>query len=93
MEPESRKRWEQTRSIGFARFVLIFGVLMWGMTMTVVFLLAVEWLTNLLFGAHSLRVTGFALVGTLVGLLSGISIWFIMEQKYRKDEDNKHPGE
>lgn len=81
MNEKQRAIWEQTRAKGMWRFVLLYGVLLWGGLMILIrlafdfFFSGPRLLVNLMIHVPILAVTGF---------IFGLVLWRIGENKYRK---------
>lgn len=76
-------RWEKVRAKGALRFVLLYGVLGWGVTTAIVFT-GILWLLP---GDDPARL--LPLVFTLFplgGLAWGASMWWFLERAYRRRE-------
>lgn len=79
---ESKSNWAETRKMGKNKFILIYGVLFWGLIMAIAFFFlnlnenaSIPWYVHLLI---SLGI--FAIAGYFVGLLS----WNSAEKKYHE---------
>ena len=83
LEPRSRALWEAVRLLGFWRFSLVFGVMAWGMTMTVCILIALEWLPVPQPPRPHLA-KRVAALGAVCGFAWGAAMWGVMERKYRR---------
>lgn len=79
VKPEQIARWEATRAKGMLRYVLVSGVLSYGLPMFVVmtFIVNSSKLTPI-FAAIS---AGLWAAG---GAIFGISVWFVQERQYNK---------
>lgn len=83
-EQDWSKKWERTRVMGMAKYVLIYGFLMWGA------------LTSLLFQGLSMYSSGFQYTNymaqlftptlslMIAGVMFGVSTWLSSENKYNK---------
>jgi len=83
MKPLTEKqaaRWKKTRRMGRWRYTLIYGVLLWGIPVAILWSVAMAWtqgwgmLPNLL----KLSLIGFPIGGVLYGRL----MWWIFETRY-----------
>ena len=79
MKPEVLARWEKTRAKGRTHYILVRGVLSYGLAMFVA----------MTFFAHrgdlSPKFIGISAVAWLIGgALFGILTWYIFERQYRK---------
>ena len=77
---ENKSNWAETRKMGKTKFILVYGMLFWGLIMAVAFFFlnlsenaSIPWYIHLLI---SLGI--FAIAGYFVGLLS----WNSAEKKY-----------
>lgn len=81
MNKKQRAIWERTRAKGMWRFVLLYGVLLWGGLMIVVrsvfdfFVSSPRLLDNL---------TVHVPIFVVAGFIFGLAMWLIAEHKYRK---------
>lgn len=83
MEPGNDQfgKWDQVRSKGMLRFVIVQGSLGWGLGSAVIFCL-IMWLTS---DMDIARLGPLALVAfPLGGLLWGAAMWWIMERQYAR---------
>lgn len=79
MKPAALAQWQKTRARGMRRFVLVAGVLSWGVPMFFVM--------TFIIGKPGIRpamIAISALIWLLGGALFGISMWFVTERQYRK---------
>jgi len=81
-KPRSIQRWERTRSAGLARYILVHGILLYGLPL---FLL-------MSFVVHRQRLSpafllASALLWTLGGALFGWAMWHVRERMYRRLAD------
>ena len=74
-------RWEMTRALGFWRFVVVDGVMAYGMTMAMALLLLREWTVG---PTSAYVVTRMAVEGVLGGLVFGVLAWVATERKYAR---------
>ena len=79
MKPEALAKWEKVRAKGRTRYVLVSGVLSYGLPMFVV-------MTFLVHRADlSPRFVGIsAIVWAIGGALFGAIMWYVLERQYRK---------
>ncbi|WP_020674469.1 hypothetical protein [Geopsychrobacter electrodiphilus] len=86
MNKKQIKNWEATRSKGKKRFVLISGVLNWGV------LTAILWSLVMSYTSGS-RFLNYFLIAIVVfpigGVLFGHVTWNFMEKKYLKEKSKK----
>ena len=81
MKPEQLAKWKETRKKGKLRFVLVHGVLLFGLPMFVAMTLFREW-GNL--DPQLLAIS--AVVWSLGGAAFGAAMWFVQERQLRKAE-------
>ena len=82
MKPKQLEAWKKSREQGMLRYVLVSGVLSYGLPMFVVMTLMVH-RTEL-----SMQNVGLsAVIWTLAGALFGIAMWCIQEWQFRKASD------
>jgi uncharacterized membrane protein YedE/YeeE len=79
MNQKQQVRWERTRAKGMWRFVLIYGVLIWGGSMCIVTSL----LATVINGRDNLTIR--VPVFLVSGLVFGFGCWFVGEYLYRKN--------
>lgn len=79
MKPAVLEKWQQTRALGMKRFILMNGVLSWGMPMFVVMTFFVRRAD-----LSPTMIAISALVWAIGGALFGATMWFIAERQYRK---------
>ena len=79
MKPEQVEKWRVTRQKGMWRYVLLTGVLAYGLSCFLVVTFIVE--RNDL----STKSVGFSAVAwTIGGAIFGLIMWFIQERQFRK---------
>ena len=77
------RRWERTRTAGMKRFIVVWGVLAWGLTtglLTSVLIIREEQYGA---GEAAAVVLAFLVVTPPVGALWGYAMWFMCEWMYR----------
>ena len=85
MNQKQRAKWERTGAKGMWRFVLLYGVLLWGGFMIIAmsvydfFFSRSRFVDNLSITVPTFLVAGFVF---------GLAIWFNGEYKYRKSSSN-----
>ncbi|RUO22561.1 hypothetical protein CWE08_05135 [Aliidiomarina iranensis] len=73
--------WQEARVKGFGKFVLIHGVLSWGLPM----LLIIGYFNNVLGpNASASSVLIHCIIWFVAGALFGIVLWFVNERRYKK---------
>jgi hypothetical protein len=82
MNQKQRAKWEQTRAKGMWRFVLLYGVLIWGGSMSI----ATSLIALILNGRDNLMIR--VPIFLISGFFFGLGCWFYAEFMYRKDPDN-----
>ena len=79
MKPEALAKWEKVRARGKARFILVSGVLSYGLPMFIVMTFLVH---------RSDLSPGFigisAILWAVGGALFGTIMWYVLERQYRK---------
>lgn len=82
MKPVQVAKWERTRARGRTHFIVVYGVLLWGLgTAAVVTLLGVvqgrdDWLVG--------GVVAFVMFPLIGGPLFGLFLWWWTERRYSK---------
>ena len=79
MKPKQLEAWKKSREKGMLHFVLISGVLLYGLPMFVVMTLMVH-RTDL--SPQNIGIS--AVIWALAGALFGIAMWYIQEWQFRK---------
>lgn len=79
MKPEQIEKWKEIRAKGMLRFVLLSGVLSYGLAMFVVMTFVVnrDKLSTSFIGIS-------AIVWAIGGALFGLIMWFVQERQFRK---------
>lgn len=83
MKPEQIVKWKVTRQNGMWRYVLVQGVLLYGLSCFVVITFVVEQLVLgfvLSAGFIAFSAASWAIGGVVLGLI----MWFIQERQFRK---------
>ena len=81
MKPEQLVKWKETRKKGMLRFVLVSGVLSFGLPMFVAMTLFRER------GNLSPQLLAISVVvWSLAGAVFGAAMWFVQERQLRKSE-------
>ena len=80
--PDHIKKWEITREKGKARFILVNGVVAWGLPMFVVMTFLLNRDRAKTDPAWMLVVS--AVIWALGGACFGVAMWTISERRYRK---------
>jgi hypothetical protein len=89
--PNDLKKWETTRQKGKTKFILLNGVVAWGVPMFVIMTFVVNrervrtdppWMLLLA-----------AVIWAIGGACFGLAIWIISEKKYQKYIAAKNPNE
>jgi len=87
MSAAAMRRWECVRELGVWRFTLIYGVMAFGMSMTVSLLLALEWIaaaTSVTLPPDPHRITKFALLGVVGGACFGLLFWKNSQRRFER---------
>lgn len=83
MNQKQMEKWAETRARGMLRFVLLTGMLAYGLPMFVLMTFVLNRETP------SPAFIGFSAVGWLIGgAVFGIAMWFLQERMYRKAGGN-----
>jgi len=82
MKPYNPAKWNSTRSKGKARFVLIHGVLLWGIPMLVFVSFISEPFTS---GFLSPAALVHYVVWLVAGGVFGVFLWFVLERRHKKE--------
>ena len=85
MKAKALDRWTRMRALGFWWFVLVCGVMGYGMTMAVFMLVLLEWLP--LEHSHSQishPITKLACFCGVAGFVWGLSSWIFAERQYHR---------
>ena len=87
---ESRftKRWRLTREKGETRYILVYGVLFWGIPMLVFVSFITSPFANGLFSAAALA---HCLAWLSAGLVYGFIMWHYFEHKFTKEKTKHGP--
>ncbi|RUO38183.1 hypothetical protein CWE13_00590 [Aliidiomarina shirensis] len=76
--------WEEARVKGFGKFVLIHGVLSWGLPMLII----IGYFNNILAdGATFTSVLIHCVIWFVAGGLFGLVLWFVNERRYKKHQE------
>jgi hypothetical protein len=79
VKPEQLEKWKETRAKGMLRYVLLSGVLSYGLAMFVVMTFVVN---RDKFSASFVGIS--AIAWTIGGALFGVTMWFVQEHQFRK---------
>jgi hypothetical protein len=82
-ESKFTKRWGLIREKGKARYILVYGVLFWGIPMLVFMSFITNPFTNGLFSAAALI---HCIVWLIGGLVYGFVMWHYSEYKFTKEQ-------
>ena len=85
MDARSRELWKRTREAGMWSFVLTRGILSFGTSLALSFLVLSDWM-DLAQPARGHRITLTAILCVGAGALWGVSVWRIMERHYKAAE-------
>ncbi|MFH5185549.1 hypothetical protein ACHHV8_24495 [Paenibacillus sp. TAB 01] len=88
MNAAQAEKWRKTRTMGKGKYVMLFGVLSWGISLAALFT-AIEWLTQQTFTPYwvYIRLGVMAVVGFFVANFR----WESREQKLRQLEQPQAP--
>jgi hypothetical protein len=79
MQAKERERWEKARQKGMAAYILVNGILTYGLTMFVVMTVALR---------HArLPLWESAVLWLVAGAFFGVATWLVQEHRYRKSAD------
>ena len=76
MKPQELERWEKSRQKGMVMYVLVSGVVSYGIPMFIVM--------TFLLHQTKLSVGKSAALWLSAGAFYGIAMWFVQEHRYRK---------
>ncbi len=88
MNPNDLARWESIRANGMARFILIRGVLMWGIPMLIFMSFISDPFTN---GYLSQTAIVHYVTWLFAGVIFGVFMWYVSEWRYKKATSNMLP--
>jgi hypothetical protein len=78
--PKDLKKWEMTRQKGKTKFILLNGIVAWGIPMFVIMTFVVN--------RQRVRTAGLLLLSAVIWALGGVcfgfAIWTISERKYQR---------
>lgn len=76
--------WEEARAKGFGKFVVIHGVLSWGLPMLII----IGYFNNILAeGATFASVLIHCIIWFVAGGLFGLVLWLVNERRYKKHQE------
>jgi hypothetical protein len=86
MNEQQANRWRKTRAMGKGKYVMYFGVLIWGIALTVI-ITGMQWLTQQTFTPSWLyiRLIVFAAIGFFIFMLR----WDARERKFHEYTQKK----
>lgn len=76
MKPIELERWGKAREQGMLRYVLVTGVLSWGLPMFIVMTFVVS--------RSNTPIAVSALIWAVGGVAFGVAMWLVQEYRYRK---------
>ena len=82
MIKERMEAWRRTREKGLARFVLVYGLMAWGMPMFVLMAFITEPFSK---GLTSTPAIAHYIIWPVAGLLFGMALWGYCEARYRRE--------
>ncbi len=77
-------RWEKTRTIGKLRFILVYGVVIWGL-ITAALYSVITYFWQHPEPWYSVFITSF-IVFPVMGIVWGLLVWHFSEKKYLKSK-------
>jgi membrane associated rhomboid family serine protease len=80
-----KENWESTRKKGFLNFLLVRGLLLFGLSFTVF-----QFLIKLLSG-NEINITATFISGLMGGLIYGISMWYFAEKRFKRENTTNEP--
>lgn len=80
-----KENWESTRKKGFLNFLLVRGLLLFGLSFTVF-----QFLIKLLLG-NEINILATFISGLMGGLIYGISMWYFAEKRFKKENTTNEP--
>jgi membrane associated rhomboid family serine protease len=80
-----KENWESTRKKGFLNFLLVRGLLLFGLSFT-----AFQFLIKLLSG-NEINILSTFISGLMGGLIYGISMWYFAEKRFKKENTTNEP--
>jgi hypothetical protein len=80
-----KENWESTRKKGFLNFLLVRGLLLFGLSFTVF-----QFLIKLLTG-NEINILATFISGLMGGLIYGTSMWYFAERRFKKENTTNEP--
>jgi hypothetical protein len=82
MKEDKLKKWEKTRKLGIVKFILIYGVLLWGVPVGIIWTIIMEiiFLGNAWFSTLIIALIVFPISGIAFGSI----MWHYAENNYNK---------
>jgi membrane associated rhomboid family serine protease len=80
-----KENWESTRKKGFLNFLLVRGLLLFGLSFTVF-----QFLIKLLSG-NEINILSTFISGLMGGLIYGISMWYFAEKRFKRENTTNEP--
>jgi membrane associated rhomboid family serine protease len=80
-----KENWESTRKKGFLNFLLVRGLLLFGLSFTVF-----QFLIKLLSG-NEINILATFISGLMGGLIYGTSMWYFAERRFKKENTTNEP--
>jgi membrane associated rhomboid family serine protease len=80
-----KENWESTRKKGFLNFLLVRGILFFGLTFTVV-----QMVIKLISG-DTINFIASIISGLIGGLIYGTSMWYFAEKRFKKENTTNEP--
>jgi len=80
------EKWEKTRTIGFLKFIIIYGALSWGILSGLFYFLITRIFQPSTPVVKNLIVS--LILFPVAGLLWGMTMWYIGEKRYKREKNN-----
>ena len=80
-----KENWESTRKKGFLNFLLVRGLLLFGLSFTVF-----QFFIKLLSG-NEINILATFISGLMGGLIYGISMWYFAEKRFKRENTTNEP--
>ena len=78
--PLQLKKWEERRKLGRTKFILIYGIVYWGIPVGIIMVLFNGWR----FGFSVPRIVTACITWPIAGVVYGFFMWHMMEKKYQQ---------
>lgn len=78
------KRWEKTRTVGMLKYVVINGLLMWGILTSAIFQILSMYSSGFHYTNYTAQLISPTISLMIAGVMFGVSTWLSSENKYNK---------